>query len=321
LIPLAINGVGACTAVGEDAPITVASLYTNVQLLDDLPVEGADGEPVSGAVVPLPTDLTGADRLLALGMFAAREATASVAADTDIALVVCAPPLDDFGVAPDQFLERLAIEASISLDTRWSRAFATGPSGLLDALPFIVEALQPGQARAACLLGVDSLVAGTRLEQVLASGLIPGEGAVALLLLPKSTAETLAQVRGLGFHDQGADATPVRRGTGLAAAAGMALSTAKARAAELTALIHDIAGPQSRFEELAWASTRAPLNAAPSLQTFAPATSVGDVGSAAGVLSLAMLAFLLDKHAIASPGLALITGDGTRRCAVLLAKG
>jgi 3-oxoacyl-[acyl-carrier-protein] synthase-1 len=316
VISPAINGLGACTAVGEDTPITVSSLYTDVQLLDDLPVEGPDGEPVSGAVVPLPATLTGVDRLVALGMFAAREATSSVAPDTDVALVVCAPPLDAVGITPDQFLERLAIESSLSLDVRWSRVFETGRSAILDALPFVSEALQPGQARACCLLGVDSLVTGARLDETVAKGLIPGEGAAALLLLPKANGGTLAVIRGFGeAHEEGGNAT---RGLGIAVAAKNALSSAKVDARDLSAILHDIAGPRPLFEELSWASTRAPICAAAGASTFAPSTSLGDIGAAAGVLSMVMLSFLVEKNALQGPGICMFAGDSGRRGSALL---
>lgn len=317
MISLAINGVGACTAVGEDAPMTVASIYTDVQLLDDLPAEGPDGEPVSGAIVPLPSTITGVDRLVALGMFAAREAALSVAADTDVALVVCAPPLDQFGVTPEHFLERIAIEASLSVDTRWSRVFATGRSAILDALPFVAEAMQPGQARACCLMGVDSLVAGPRMDQAIGKGLIPGEGAAAVLFTPKPGAGTLSFLRGRGAgHEKGDGAS---KGIALAQAATSALSQAKVGPQDLAALVHDVAGPQSAFEELSWASTRSPIGAATNAATFAPATSVGDIGAAAGALSLVMLSFLMAKEAVQGPGLCLFTAENGHRGAALLA--
>ena len=68
---IAIKAVGAITSVGEDAPATVGSIFTEAQALEGFPVEDADESP-AGAATPIPGTVKGVDRLVALGGFALR---------------------------------------------------------------------------------------------------------------------------------------------------------------------------------------------------------------------------------------------------------
>ena len=87
---LAVEAVAAITPVGEDAPATVGSIFTEVQVLEMSSAKGADERPV-GAATPIPATVKGVDRLVALGGFALREAALGLAKGTEIGLVACVP--------------------------------------------------------------------------------------------------------------------------------------------------------------------------------------------------------------------------------------
>jgi hypothetical protein len=94
MIPV-IQSMGAFTSIGSDIPMTMAALVSEFQGFDDLPVEGSDGEPVTGAVTPLPASLSESDRLAALGLFALQECAAGAPTGPEVPLFVCASEPQD----------------------------------------------------------------------------------------------------------------------------------------------------------------------------------------------------------------------------------
>jgi hypothetical protein len=71
------------------------------------------------------------------------------------------------------------------------------------------------------------------------------------------------------------------------------------------------------MEELALAAARPPLGGV-DFRVLTPALSTGEVGAAAGVLSLAVLAFFMAHDELASPALAAFLSEGAARGAALV---
>jgi 3-oxoacyl-[acyl-carrier-protein] synthase-1 len=206
-------------------------------------------------------------------------------------------------------------------------------SGALDA----VERLLLLQEWPACLLlGVDSLVATERLVREVAggrvagprnvTGFVPGEAAAAVRLSLRMQDDTddddgwPAIITGWG-RGVGGGAEPASSAAALAEAADRALAAAGLPAAALGAVCHDGSGDWGQLEELALADRQPPLSLAPQAQRFMPAISTGEVGAAAGVLSLAFLSMLLSKGVLSQPALAMFCADGAARGAAVLVPG
>ena len=327
LIPLAINALGAITAVGDNVPLSVASIYTSGQRLADLDVAGAGGESIVGAPASIGEELRGADRLRALGMRALQECGARLTVSgARLPVVVLAPALEGYGRSADWLLDRMLEDADLPLDREASVVLAAGRGGEGPALATVARLLSSDAWPGCFLLGVDSVVEAARSapDAVAArvasgrnpTGFVPGEAGAAALLSLDADPACAAIIAGAG-HCVGGPAyrTPAAV---LAEAAERALADAHVRPRTLSAVSHDGPGNWSQLEELSLADGRPPLSLAPHAQRFIPAISTGEIGAASGVLSLVLLSFLLMKEVLRRPALALFSGEGASRGAAVL---
>lgn len=326
---LAIDAAGAFTSVGLDMAQTATSLRTRLQRFAELDVEGPDREPVIGAATPFPLgEVRGLDRLVALGAPALRECLA-VDARQPAPIFLAAPE----ALAPGDaaaLLRALADAAGLAWDPAASRAVPGGRAGAVAALALADAALARG-SRECYVGGVDSLVDDDALLRAIDAGLvkhtenpngyIPGEAAAFVRVTLRPTADTLAVVRGVAVASE-----PVARstgrpssGVGLARAMRDALAAAGAQGRDIAWLVHDSAGERYDFKELALSVARLPLVPQQTFMTWDAATSVGEVGAAAGALALAWVAFAMGKGIVPGPG-AMVVGrspEGQRAAAFL----
>jgi 3-oxoacyl-[acyl-carrier-protein] synthase-1 len=328
LIPLAITAMGAVTAVGDNLPLTVASIYTHAQRFETLAGVGADGQRVVGARAPIGTELEGIDRLRGLALLALRECAAHLG-DLRVPLVICAPPLAVFGRDARWFLRQVIADSELPIDFDASQVIEGERGAHVRAIAIAARLVSSESWPACLLLAVDSLITPARVARDLAAGrfagdhnltgFVPGEAGAALLLSPRGVGTGagaaaviagLADVAGGPAFETGAAV--------LAEAADRALAAVRLSGAALGAICHDGGGDWAQIEELALADGRPPLSVAPHAQRFLPAISTGDVGAASGVLSMALLSFLIGKGVIRRPALALSSTDGPARAAVVL---
>ena len=167
-----IEAVGAFTAVGKNSAETMGSLMTRVQLFSDLDVVGGGGEPIAGAITPIPKQITGAERLLALALYAVEDCLKVAPKPSrrlPLILVAPAPPDLTEGQAAT-LLGRLESEAGLPIDLATSQVIARGREGVAPALVEAVKLLR-SRATPACLVaGVDSFVDPARVRRLLAAG-------------------------------------------------------------------------------------------------------------------------------------------------------
>ena len=326
---LAIEALGTFTSVGTDVPMTMASLLSQFQCFDDFEVRGSDGELLTGAMTPLAGQLQGIDRLGALGLLALRECAAEVPARQPLPLLVCAPEGADLGGSPSELLDRLLADASLAIDRAQSLVITRGATGIVDALLAARVLLERGGVPACYVLGVDSLVTRDRPQRLLAegrvidgnnsNGFVPGEAAVALRVARPGGGKTRGLIAGVGSAvESRSPGVTVSTGEGLARAALQALSEAQVSAAELQGIAHDVSGIHGDFEEMLMARGRPPLSGNADAEMFSAAVSVGEVGTAAGPLNLAMLAFFVEQKIIDGPALCLFRSTGDARGAAVL---
>jgi 3-oxoacyl-[acyl-carrier-protein] synthase I len=324
---IAIEALGAITAVGENLPLSVASIYTGGRRCEALGTHGVDGRPVIGAPAMIGDQVRGIDRLRVLALMAIQECVGDqLGVQPPLPVVVCAPVLEPFGRDAGWFLHRLLDDADLALDPDGSRVIAGGRGVLPDALALAEQRLASQEWPACFLVGVDSLVAPPRLSREVdagrvagagnATGFIPGEAGAALLLSLRADAGSAAIIAGIGRCEGGAAFNTTA--AVLADAAERALANAGVAAPALGAICHDGPGDWAQLEELALADARPPLSLVPEAQRLIPSISTGEVGAAAGVLSLAIVGLLLAKGVVQRPALAMLVAEGPARAAAVL---
>jgi 3-oxoacyl-[acyl-carrier-protein] synthase-1 len=332
---LFVQSVGVLTAVGLNAPQTMGSLHTKVQMFSEVDAVGEDGEPVVGAPAPVRTDrANGARHLLGMAALALRECAGRVPGPA-APILLCAPEVGQTGQADVDsrgLLAALEAESGVAVDVPNSRVIPGGHAAIVPALREARALLASRRADVCYVGGVDSLLFPSRLERLIAQrriksgensdGAVPGEAAAFLRISARPHANSLAVVSGLGNADEPPRprANDPNTAGGLTRAMRQALSEAKARPADIGVLAHDVAGQRAAYRELALAKTRLRLTREQAFDSWGVATCVGDVGAATGPLTLAALAFFFHVGAIAAAGAMYVgAAEGGERVAVIIA--
>lgn len=340
---LFVTGLGAFTPVGINAPQTMGSLLSRLQWFDDIGLEGASGEPVSGARARLLSVENATERYAAMSRFALAECQQSGqttrSAHQKVPLYLAASQVRDLPCPPNVLLDRVLAEAESAagggpgeqIDRRASRIFADGREGALRALAAAQELVSSGRSAACYVGGVDSLLDPVRLYELFddgrlldgagTDGFVPGEGAVFLKLEAHAAVRSSSVIVGSALTEERGGAGSAASGSALARAAAEALGAAQRGASSLAALVHDGASAQATVEEIAMAMTRLPFEGAASLRPWAPAFSVGETGAAAAFLSVAMTAFFLREDVFGGPVLIWLTSEGQARAALVMEPG
>jgi 3-oxoacyl-[acyl-carrier-protein] synthase I len=331
---IAIQAAGAITPVGLGLVDSVASIYTRVQLFEDLGVLDGEGEPLSGMKIPFEDGMVGSERLAAMALSVVDECTTALDPTSEkIPLVLCCPEAgssaQDSANLPARLLADVMVKSPIPIDPARSRVIARGRTGVLEALGAALALLKDASVPYCLVGGVDSLVDDDRAQALVDSerlvtptnkdGFIAGEAGAMLLLSnrpgPGAMATWLGAAAGNEEASRGSD-RPIT-GAGMQEAISKALAQAKVPYETLACLAHDFSGEERYFEELLLASSRlAKGNANHTVEI--PAMSVGETGAAAGFVAIAMLAFLHGKGVHARPSLAVLSCDGPERGAVVL---
>ena len=331
---IAVAAAGAITPVGLGLVDSIASIYTRVQLFEDLGALDTDGEPLSGMKIPFADGMTATERLAAMALSVIDECTARIdAASQPIPLILCCPEAGT--VAPDavdlpaRLLAEVTVKAPVPIDRARSRVIARGRAGALEALGAGLALLKEASVPCCLVGGVDSLVDDDRVQALAddrrlltptnKDGFIAGEAGAMLLLTHRPGPDALATWLGAAAGNEEATRGSDRpiTGAGMQEAMSKALALAKTPYETLACLAHDFSGEERYFEELLLASSRlAKGNANNTVEI--PALSVGETGAAAGFLAIAVLAFLHGKSVHARPSLAVLSCDGPERGAVVL---
>ena len=332
MIAPAIDAIGAFTAVGKDAPETMSSLLSVVQLFDDLATFDSNGEPITGAATPIRSRVTGVERLAALALYAIEECVASTSNTAQtFPLILAAPGPPDLSPGDaNELLRRLAAESALRIDPALSRVIPRGRDAVPLALAEARKLLGSRRVSACLVAGVDSLIGSECVARLSAGrrvrdssnpdGFTPGEAAACLILTSDRSRRPAARLAGLGLSEEPGSwsGDPPVTGKGLSQAIASALGEAGVDAATLGYIAHDVSGEHAAFEELSLALGRLPPRDSEAAKTWGPATCVGEVGAAAGFVSLAMLAFYIEKSVLTRPGLASFISEGRVRGAAVV---
>jgi 3-oxoacyl-[acyl-carrier-protein] synthase I len=317
---LIVTALGAVTSVGRGATGSCAAIRAGlsrpgpVHHFKTIDIENHEGKPLSGHPIKGLTDGFAPN---ARWLIMARRALADLMGGSpapgypDASLwsrcgvVYLLPVLDDarFFHAPlacsgsiwGSFLDPITAETGLSLDRTYRSLVAVGPGGLACAVNTAAAWLDRRAVDRVLLIAVDSLLDAWSLTW-LASGrrlkddqnpaaVTPGEAAIAIMLEGvNSRSVPLATVTASIFRedDQPFQNTARRQGRTAFVALDQALSLAGPRLEG--DLYVNLNGEEWRAAELGSALALLPVAARGTYRLTIPASSVGDVGTAAGAL-------------------------------------
>ena len=335
--PVTLIGTGAVTAVGLTASQSCAAIRAGLSAFSEVMLFAPPREPVLGASVPARAHLKSPPARW-LGSMAARAIREAIG-DRELDLSRTAL----FLALADAYRQHAAVEGDPSavlraIQRRFQSTFHSssmiiqrGRAGAFEALAAARVLLERGVVTHCLVGGVDSLVNGADAQRLSTAGrlhdfdnpqgTIPGEGA-AFWLLASEREAGVAQLLGVGL-DQEVDSALGERyavGQGLRSALTAAARNADCDETLVNFRVSDMNG--ERYH--AWDSTlgasrfyRAPR---PELPVWYPASCTGDIGAAAGALSVIFAANAITRGYASGPiAMCEASSDDGLRAACLVA--
>jgi 3-oxoacyl-[acyl-carrier-protein] synthase-1 len=348
---VAITGVGMFTPVGSDAVQSASSVRAGINRFAGWPHFGltfGDDTLVASCTRPDLRDGPWNDKVLDLltpvvaeALFAANRLDGGRpgAAGASRTSLFVATPYPDRPATPDEALDNVAEDLREQLGETFGfgaiEVVSLDHAGGLAALARAVDALNSREADVCVVAGVDSLlhaeVLHILLEQrrlktpVNSAGLIPGEGAAALVLertdRPRRRVPVLARLASVALERE---PTELRPADGLRAEAlsrAIQAALASIDPATIHRVVVDLNGERWRAREWAMAETRCLSELPDGWQLWHPADCWGDIGAASGVAHVALAARAFARGYGGAGGV-LICGSSTggeRAAATVLA--
>jgi 3-oxoacyl-[acyl-carrier-protein] synthase I len=336
-----IVGCGAVTAVGLSAEQTCAAIRARISGFERVTLLPPPAEPVSVARIPAARRLkrSPAEWLLNMAALALRDCLGPIPTHSRrITLLLALPDahrehLALSGVTADQMLQALQRRMQLRFHPL-SCTLDDGHAAVIKGLAVARELLALSDVDLCVVGGVDSLlnhqdvarlqVAHRLHDETNPQGVIPGEGAgfVALSRVDVAPAVSVAQVLGLGTALEKDTILGERfsTGSGLVEALGLATQDACCPESNLSFRTSDMNGERYRAWESLVASTRFYRTRREHMSVGYAAASVGDVGAAAGALSVITAATAIRRgHATGRFGVCEASSDNGLRAACILA--
>lgn len=334
---MSILGKGLVTAVGLDAPSSLAAIQAKVSNPSETRFTDEAGEWLSAHRVPLESTLRGGARLARMAAMAAQEALAGVPVGQwpGIPLLLCLaeegrpadyPRVDDrlIGVIEHELQGRFATASS---------CLALGRVGVTVALKQARELLARPDVERVLVVATDSLIDGSTLRHLeaqdrlltsrLSNGFMAGEGAGALLL-GRTVGRGASHIAGLGFGLELAHITSGEplRGEGLTQAVRAALAESGVPLHEVALRVSDLSGEQYYFREAALVLSRLMRQNREDFDLLHPAECTGEAGALAGLCCVALADELCRSgRLVHNHVLVHLSNDGGQRGAIIVGRG
>jgi len=309
---LLILGGGAVTPVGLSSVETCASIRARISAFTDTVYRRPPAEPILGARVPASQTLkhSASAWLINLATRAILECMSSIQAPASkVALIICLP--ETYRRHPaitelesSNFLLMIERKTKLSFHTN-SSILLSGHSAAIHGIA-IARKLMEREGIEYCIVGgVDSLLNRFDIERLTAAnrlhdernpqGVIPGEGAAFIVVThPDQSVATpcLASILGVGAAMEKDTVLGERfsTGRGLRKALDAALADSACEESQMSFRVSDMNGERYRAWESFISTTRFYRTRRAALPVWLPATSVGDMGVAAGPLNLLIAA-------------------------------
>lgn len=296
---LAVHARGMVTALGFNAPASLAALRAGISGVRELPwVDFESGEPLRGAKISLPQWSESVGKLADLAAAAIDECLASgcLAPVSQVPLLIgvaAAQRPGRFEELDVELLDAIAVRLGSALHP-CSALYAQDQYGCARALVAAQGLLEAGQAAEVVVAGVDSYLQNVTLDTYLerrrlmtpsnSNGFFPGEAACAVLVKQPSGQGSELRILGLGFDRETAtiESTAPFQGRGLTRAVQQALAQAGVALREIAYRLTDLSGEHYKFKEAAFVAGR--LNGGKRsvpLDLWHPVEYLGEIGAAA----------------------------------------
>jgi 3-oxoacyl-[acyl-carrier-protein] synthase-1 len=335
MVPLFVTGHGAVTALGLDAPRTIASLRSGLDGLIELPLAGVSEQDLRAVPVRgYAEGVTGAARLTALAARALNECLPALRSEeSQMPTVFLGLPLARKGLDPD-FSQKVSqgLARSVGLPPDAIRPVIGGRTSVFVAIDQAERWLQSG-ARACVVGAVDSLLdpaellalseRGSLAEEY--DGFFPGEAAAFLCLSRRRTTgpfgRAAAAVIGIGQAVEAADGSAQAPliGVGLASALQSAVAAARLSEGQLGLYVNSVSGARAEFEDDAMARIRL-MRRSPhtALEVWHPASYLGETGAAYGALAILWASAALELGIGPNAAVLVAGSEGQHRAGAVL---
>lgn len=341
--PMLVRARAMCCSLGFTAPAAVAALNARVNHFTESRFVGQGGRRIMAAQLH-GVSVWGAARLDMMLESVLTEIRASrrLCVEDELSLLICCAEAQRPGIDRQSLREHFLTFAQSHRFHSSSAVLSVGRGGIAQALLHASELLHRGVAagrpRAVLLVGVDSLLVAASIEHLLAQdrllthtnsdGLIPAEGAAALLLEPAtpSTAEE-AQALCITAVAQATDtwqfgSDSPARATGLTQAVRQVLTAIHGSLADMDFHISGGNGEAWYSREVALMQSRCMQRKRESFPHLQPSLQLGDAPAAAPVQAIAWMADMMTRidptHSPGRLALAHFCGDDDQRSAIVL---
>lgn len=293
-----VVALGMACPLGLRAAPACAAIRAGLNRHEELPYDADGRQPLVGSMLDaIPAHVPRHRRWLALAACALVDMLGAQTAEilAQVPLLLAVP---ESASSAEQLAAELCRELEISRAGSMLRIYTGGPSAGLRALADARTRLEHGHASACAVVAADSLISARTLLQYHQhrrllvegnlDGFVPGEAAACVLVQAASRhshPHTWGTVLGLGAGLEPArlDNDIPMRASGLLAACQAALREAGLAAHELDWRIGDATGESDHFKEQALLPTRLLRRRKADFPLWLPATSLGHVGTAAGL--------------------------------------
>lgn len=295
--PVAVLATGMITGVGLDAPSSCAAIRCAIDNFQETRFVDRQGEWIVGSEVPLDPPLRGRPKLVRMASSAIAECLPALGETPpeDIPLLLCvaeqARP-GRFDGLDGSLIGDISSRLNVAFSKR-SLVIENGAVGGVQAIEAAMRLINDQTAPYVLVAGVDTfLVAATLMaldqsHRLLtpsnSNGLIPGEGAAAVLMGTSPTNGTFFFVcEGVGFGVETAtiNSDQPLRAQGLSEAMKAALQAASRTFDDLDYRITNASGEQYGFKEAALAIARCMTKTKEEFDIWHPADCMGEIGAA-----------------------------------------